>query len=40
MPVTDRSHSPTPEELTAFLDGESPASERAAIEAHVVACAE
>jgi hypothetical protein len=40
MPATDHVHSPTPEELMAFLDGESAADARAAIEAHVVACAE
>src|SRR5215472_4021036 len=38
MPVTDRAHSPTPEELMAFVDGESTADARAAIEAHVGSC--
>jgi hypothetical protein len=40
MPVTDRVHSPTPEELMAFVDGESPSDTRAAIEAHVGGCDE
>src|SRR5262245_38984157 len=40
MAATDGVPSPTPEELMAFLDGESPADARASIEAHVVACAE
>src|SRR5262249_43931594 len=40
MPATDRAHSPTQDEVMAFLDGETPAPERASIEAHVVACAE
>jgi len=40
MPATNRVHSPTPEELMAFLDGESSGDTHAAIEAHVVACAE
>ena len=40
MPAVDRVHSPTPESLMAFLDGESPAQERAAIEAHVADCVE
>ena len=40
MPVTDRVHSPTPEELMAYLDGEAQASVRAAIETHVGQCAE
>jgi hypothetical protein len=38
MAVTDRTHSPTPEELMAFVDGESAAETRAAIEAHVASC--
>jgi len=40
MPATERVHSPTPEELMAFLDGETSALERTAIETHIVACAE
>jgi len=40
MPAADRVHSPTPEALMAFLDGESPVQERAAIEAHVADCVE
>ena len=40
MAVTDRVHSPTPEELMAFLDGESPADARAGIQAHLDGCAE
>ena len=40
MAVTNRTHSPTPEELMAFADGESPAEARPAIEAHVASCEE
>src|SRR5262249_4646794 len=40
MPAIDRVHSPTPEELMAYLDGESPANARNEIEIHVTACAE
>src|SRR3954454_15825164 len=32
-------HSPTPEELMAYLDGEGTASSRAAIDAHMRSCA-
>jgi len=35
MAAIDRVHSPTPEELMAYLDGEAQASERATIETHV-----
>jgi hypothetical protein len=38
MAVTDRTHSPTPEELMAFVDGEAASDTRAAIEAHVASC--
>ena len=40
MADTDRTHSPTPEELMAFIDGESTADARAAIERHVASCEE
>src|SRR5215831_6781919 len=40
MAATDRVHSPTPEELMAYLDGEAQASARADIETHVGHCAE
>ena len=39
MITTERVHSPTPEELMAFLDGETPAETRAAVETHIAACA-
>src|SRR6516165_4434983 len=40
MQATDRVHSPTPEDLMAYLDGETTADRRAAIETHVGACAD
>jgi predicted anti-sigma-YlaC factor YlaD len=40
MPAADRLHSPTPEEIMAYLDGETPPADRAAIEAHLAACKE
>jgi hypothetical protein len=40
MPATDRVHSPTPEELMAYLDGETPADSRVVIETHIGACAD
>jgi hypothetical protein len=39
MITTERVHSPTPEELMAFLDGETPAEARAAVETHIATCA-
>jgi anti-sigma factor RsiW len=40
MAAIDRVHSPTSEELMAYLDGESPAGSRAAIEKHIASCPE
>lgn len=40
MTATDRVHSPTPEELMAFLDGETPLDGQAAIETHIAGCPE
>src|SRR5262249_36318216 len=37
--MADTLHSPTPEDLMEYLDGEGTASTRAAIEAHVATCA-
>ena len=39
MITTERVHSPTPEELMAFLDGETSAEARATVESHIAACA-
>jgi hypothetical protein len=39
MRSADRFHSPTPEEVMEYLDGEGSAASRAAIEAHLASCA-
>src|SRR5256885_9294762 len=38
MPAADTTHSPTPEDVMEYLDGEGTAPSRAAIEAHRVTC--
>ena len=38
MPAADTIHSPSPEEVMEYLDGEGTAASRAAIEAHLVTC--
>ena len=40
MPSDSHPHSPTPEDIMAHLDGETPPESRAAIEAHLAACKE
>lgn len=40
MPADSHPHSPTPEDIMAYLDGETPPEARAAIEAHLRACKE
>src|SRR5215213_5885677 len=40
MPATDRHHSPTPEDIMEYLDGEGTAGFRGEIAAHLVSCAE
>jgi len=40
MAATDRIHSPTPEELMAYLDGEAPADACAGIQSHLAGCDE
>ena len=38
MPAADYTHSPTPEEIMEYLDGEGTVESRTAIEAHLVDC--
>jgi hypothetical protein len=40
MPADSHPHSPTPEEIMAYLDGETPPESRAIVEAHLAACQE
>jgi anti-sigma factor RsiW len=40
MPAASHPHSPTPEEIMAYLDGETPPASRAVIEAHLAGCQE
>jgi anti-sigma factor RsiW len=40
MPAASHPHSPTPEEIMAYLDGEAPPASRAVIEAHLAGCQE
>src|SRR5579859_6382543 len=40
MPATDRLHSPTPEDLMAYLDGEAPAGAGQDIQSHLANCSE
>ena len=40
MPADSHPHSPTPEDIMAYLDGETPPASRAIIEAHLAGCQE